>query len=94
MEDRKTPQMHKYGESKTTRIMMATERHVTTKQDVYFRPLDFCWTECTMQNENAQRQRILIYVWLALDHGPHFIICCCTGDIRMFFLTVIIFILV
>jgi hypothetical protein len=29
MEDRETPQMHKYGESKTTRIMMATVRHVT-----------------------------------------------------------------
>jgi hypothetical protein len=34
MEDRKTAQMQKYGESKTTRIMIATERHVTTKQDV------------------------------------------------------------
>jgi len=30
MEDRETPQMHKYGESKTTRIMMATVRHVTS----------------------------------------------------------------
>ena len=29
MEDRETPRMHKYGESKTTRIMMATVRHVT-----------------------------------------------------------------
>jgi len=29
MEDREMPQMHKYGESKTTRIMMATVRHVT-----------------------------------------------------------------
>jgi hypothetical protein len=28
MEDRETPQMHKYGESKTTRIMMATVPHV------------------------------------------------------------------
>jgi len=27
MEYRETPQMHKYGESKTTRIMMATVRH-------------------------------------------------------------------
>jgi len=30
MEDRETPRMHKYGESKETRIMMATVRHVTS----------------------------------------------------------------
>jgi len=30
MEDRETPRMHKYGASKTTRIMMATVRHVTS----------------------------------------------------------------
>jgi hypothetical protein len=36
----------------------------------------------------------LMDVWLTLDRGPHFTICCCTGDISMFFLTVIIFILV
>jgi len=30
MEDRETPQMHKYGESKTTQIMMATVHHVTS----------------------------------------------------------------
>jgi len=30
MEDRETPQMHKYGESKTTRIVMATVPHVTS----------------------------------------------------------------
>jgi len=29
MEDREMPRMHKYGASKTTRIMMATVRHVT-----------------------------------------------------------------
>jgi len=29
MEDRKKSQMHKYGESKTTRIMLATVPHVT-----------------------------------------------------------------
>jgi len=28
MEDRETPRIHKYGESKTTQIMMATVRHV------------------------------------------------------------------
>jgi len=30
MEDRETPRMRKYGESKTTRIMMATVTHVTS----------------------------------------------------------------
>jgi hypothetical protein len=30
MEDRETPRMHRYGESKTTRITMATVRHVTS----------------------------------------------------------------
>jgi len=30
MEDRETPRMRKYGESKTTRIMMATVLHVTS----------------------------------------------------------------
>jgi len=30
MENRKTPRIHKYGESKTTRIMMSTVRHVTS----------------------------------------------------------------
>ena len=29
MEDRETPQMCKYGESKTTQIMMATVHHIT-----------------------------------------------------------------
>ena len=31
MEDRETPRMQKYGESKTTQIMMATVRHVTSR---------------------------------------------------------------
>ena len=30
MEDRETPRMRKYGESKTTRIMMAIVAHVTS----------------------------------------------------------------
>ena len=30
MEDRETPRTRKYGESKTTRIMMATVPHVTS----------------------------------------------------------------
>jgi hypothetical protein len=34
MEDRKTPRMRKYGERKTTRIMMATVRHVTSSSGI------------------------------------------------------------
>jgi hypothetical protein len=30
MEDRETPRMSRYGESKTTQIMMATVPHVTS----------------------------------------------------------------
>jgi len=30
MEDRETPQMHKYGEGKMTRIMMPTVCHMTS----------------------------------------------------------------
>jgi len=30
MEERETGRMHKYGESKTTRIMMATVPHITS----------------------------------------------------------------
>jgi len=30
MEDRETARMHKYGESKTTRIMMAILPHITS----------------------------------------------------------------
>jgi len=44
MEDRETPRMRKYGESKTTRIMTATVPHVTPVRDLEnFRPIDFFW---------------------------------------------------
>jgi len=42
--------MHKYGESKTTRIMIATVRHVTSGYDLEnFKPLHFCWTRFNIQ---------------------------------------------
>jgi len=34
MEDRETARMRKYGESKTTRIMMATVPHVTSGSEL------------------------------------------------------------
>jgi len=49
MEDRETPRMSKYGESKTTRFMMAAAPHVTSGSGLgeNFRPMDFCLTEFT-----------------------------------------------
>jgi len=41
MEDRVTPRMHKYGESKMTRIMMATVRPVTSSSG--FRKFQAAW---------------------------------------------------
>jgi len=41
--------MRKYGERKTTQIMLATVRHVTASRDLEnFRLMDFCSIECTM----------------------------------------------
>jgi len=48
MEDRETPRMRKYGESKTTRIMMATVPHVTSGSGLRkFQADGFFSTECT-----------------------------------------------
>jgi len=50
MEERETPRMHKHGESKTTRIMMATVRHVTSSSGLRkFQAAWLCWTECTSE---------------------------------------------
>jgi len=62
MEDRETARMRKYGESKTTRIMMATVPQVTSGLDLEnFRPMDFCWTERTSYNalHNAVLSKLL-----------------------------------
>jgi len=48
MEERVAPQMHKYGESKTTRIMVATVPHVTACAGrTKYLASWFCWTKCT-----------------------------------------------
>ena len=51
MEDRETPRMHKYGESKTTRIMIATVPHFTawagrtkSQEDGFL--LDWVYLQC------------------------------------------------
>jgi len=41
MEDRETPRMHKYGENKTSRIVMKTVRHVTSSSGL--RKLQAAW---------------------------------------------------
>jgi len=52
MEDRETPRMRKYGESKTTRIMMATVPHVTSSSGL--RKFQADGTECTNLTFPAQ----------------------------------------
>jgi hypothetical protein len=48
MEESETPRMRKYGESKTTRIMMATVPHVTSGSGLRkFQADGFCSCECT-----------------------------------------------
>jgi len=49
MEDRETSRMHKYLESKTTRIVMEIVRHVTCGAGrMKFQAIWFCWPECTL----------------------------------------------
>jgi hypothetical protein len=61
MEEKETPRMHKYWESKTTRIMITTVRHVTSGSGLRkFKPLDFCWTEGTILNGHSARKSIVL----------------------------------
>jgi len=58
MEGRETPRMRKYGESKTTRIMMATVPHVTSGSGLRkFQADGFFSTECTMVQRTVQRKK-------------------------------------
>jgi len=48
MEDRETARMRKYGESKTTELLWQLYRASLPVWDLEnFRPMDFCWDECT-----------------------------------------------
>ena len=50
MEDRETPRMRKYGESTTTRIMMATVPHVTSGSGLRkSQATGFFSTGCTLE---------------------------------------------
>jgi len=49
MGDRETARMRKYGESKTTRIMMQLYRTSFPVWELEnFRPMGFCWYACTI----------------------------------------------
>jgi len=63
MEDRETPRMHKYGESKTTWILMATVRRVTSGAERTNFQADFCWTECTFESNFKARSHN--HIWCA-----------------------------
>ena len=52
MEDGQTPRMHKYGESKTTRIMEAALRYVTSGVEY----TKFQATRCLLQRVNVYRK--------------------------------------
>jgi len=57
MEDRETPGIHKYGESKTTQIMMATVRQVTSSSGL--RKFQAAWF---LSNRGYQRTWQLRFV--------------------------------
>jgi hypothetical protein len=65
MEDRETPRMRRYGESKTTRIMMATVPHVTsgsgiTKFEADGFLFDRVYQECVKEQQTELRQSAVI----------------------------------
>jgi len=63
MEDRETPRMRKYGESKTTRIMMATVPHVTSGSGLRkFQADGFLLTR--VYNEPTTRRRLFLFISL------------------------------
>ena len=59
MEDRETPRMHKYGESRETRIMMTIACHVTSSSGLRnFRPFDFVEQRVHHLCQSDLRQRL------------------------------------
>jgi len=67
MEDGETPRMHKYGESKTARIMMATVQHVTSGSGLgKFQADGFLFDSVYSQLSHTQ---ILLLVELTSGYG-------------------------
>jgi len=75
MEDREMPRMRKYGESKTTRIMMATVSHVTSGSGLIKFQADGFLSDRVYSSLHAS-QRSLTAAWhyrqdALLDIGLH-----------------------
>ena len=55
MEETETSQMHKYGESKTSRIMMAAVRHVTSSSGL--RKFQATWFSVEQRVKHKQKSQ-------------------------------------
>jgi len=63
MEDRETARMRKYGESKTTQIMMATVPHVTSGLGLRkFRADGFLLTRVYKNNDNVHITQRFVHI--------------------------------
>jgi len=56
MEDRETPRLHKYGEGKTTRIMMTAVHHVTSSSGLNKISGRLIFVEQRVHGERQNRQ--------------------------------------
>jgi len=62
MEDRETPRMHKYGESKSTRILMETVRRVTSSSGLRnFQVASFFLNRGYLAIRSAGAYTVLLY---------------------------------
>ena len=61
MEDRETPRMHKYGESKRTRILMATVPHVTAWAGLA--KYQAAWFLLNRMYNNLLKKKRESYIW-------------------------------
>jgi len=62
MEDRETPRMHKYWKVKWLELWWQMYIFSPPERDVRnFRPLDFCWTECTCPQLYLQMHSVMLH---------------------------------
>ena len=74
---RETPRIHKYGKSKTTRIMMATVRHVTSSSGLRKFQADgflFDWVYYKMRSDQTYCN--LSWTWKFSNVKLHFTVAC------------------
>jgi len=67
MKDRETPRINKYGESKMTRIMIATVRHVTSSLGL--RKFQAAWF--LLNREYNRKEARLQHCWWLLHPFTH-----------------------